>query len=116
MYKSEVTLAQSSEAISSSFVDCAITISKRILHVAANQELLAFCDSFFIGSIPHPIQSIYVFQALCDRGQTHAKITWGLACLIDHYRMDYINLGAFAISKISSATHLKVVVSKTPPS
>ena len=68
LYMSKMTLARSSEAISVAFVDCAITISKRILSLPENQLQLDWCDEHFVGrDKSHPFASIYALQALIDR-------------------------------------------------
>ena len=44
-------------------------------------------------------------QALVDRASTPDNITWALEGLVDHYRMTYIDLGAFSISKLRDHRH-----------
>ena len=39
-------------------------------------------------------------KTLVDRASTPDNITWALEGLVDHYRMDYIDLGAFATLKL----------------
>jgi hypothetical protein len=100
MYASHLTLARSSERVSNSFVDCSITIDQRILSTES-ADLLEWCDENYLDATPtHPFTSIYVLQAVCDRGQTPPRISWAMSLLVDHYRMEFIDIGTFAIRKI----------------
>ena len=99
LYKKNVKLASSSEPISSTFVDSALTVYSRILTVPENVALLTYCDErWFVKG--HPFSSIYSLQAICDRCSTQVRINNALVGLVDHYRMGFINIGEFVQSKI----------------
>jgi hypothetical protein len=100
LYETNMKLARSTEPLSSSFIDSAVTVYRRILCVEENQALLAWCDEFFLGIKKHPLISIYSLQALIDRAQTPEKIAFGLEMLVDHYLMEYIDLGTFSVKKL----------------
>jgi len=109
MYKKNVKLARSSEPISNSFVDSAITTYKRVLGNPANQALLNYCHETYT-TANHPFTSIYALQALCNRASNPARINFGLDGLIDHYRMGSITLGEFAVSKLKDYRQSYVAV------
>ena len=102
MYKTKMKFARSSEPVSDSFVDTAITTYKRILGNPVNQEILSYCDEHFVGT-NHPFNSIYALQAVCDRASTAIRISFALEGLVDHYLMEFINLGEFTVSKLRDA-------------
>ena len=112
-YKVYVKLARSSEEISQTFVENAITIHKRLLSVRRNQELLDWCDEYYAGSASersHPFPTINSLLSLCERAHTPAKITWSLELMLDHYRMEYIDLGHFSSRKLKDPKESYVCV------
>lgn len=102
MYAKHLKLARSSEPISKAFVDCAVTIHKRILADDANAELLAWCDNHFTPA-QHPFHSIYILQCVCDKCSTAAKIGFVMAGIVDHVRMGYISSSDLVISKLKDS-------------
>ena len=101
IYTKMMVMARSSEQISCSFVEGAVSIHKRMLSVPRNQEILDWCDEHFLDSDkPHPFLSLYCLSAVCDRAQSPPKTTFALELLVDHYKMDFIDQGHFAVKKI----------------
>ena len=99
LYNANVVLARSSDPVSPAFVDAAMTVYKRILSDPAKAEILALCDHIFLDA-EHPLNSIWTLQAIIDRAQTPPKILTALTWLVDHYRMNYIDLGIFSVRNI----------------
>ena len=98
MYDDHMKYARGTERIKESFVDCAITIFNRVLNVPAANRWLGWCEEHLIAKSPW--KSIYALQALVDRARTEDRVIWGLWGLVDHFRMEYIDLGVFTISKL----------------
>ena len=101
MYASSLVLARSSEAVSATFVDSSLTVHKRILHDPTNMALLEWCDEQCSGTADvHPFASIYTLQGVCDRTSGNVQTNWALQILVDHLRMEYIDIGCFSVRKI----------------
>ena len=110
-YEQMMVLARSSEKITSTFVDTAVTVHRRLLLIPSVAELLQWCDEFFVThDLPHPFQSVYAFQGICDRTASSLQTAFAIELLIDHYRMGFINLGSFAVKKIRDARDSYVCV------
>ena len=77
--------------MSEAFIDCAVTIDKRILAHLECRRMLEFLDNHCEeNDVAHPFQSIYSFQAVCDRVPERKypgskQITLVLAHLVDNY-------------------------------
>ena len=99
LYNSNVVLARSTDPVSAAFVDAAMTVYKRILSDPAKAEILSVCDDIFLDA-EHPFNSIWTLQSIIDRAQTPQKILTALTWLVDHYRMNFIDLGTFSVRKI----------------
>ena len=65
--------AKSSEKISASFIDSALTVFNRLFALPAALECLVFCDEAYSAD-QNPFQSIYVLQAIVDRAKTSGRI------------------------------------------
>ena len=100
LYNANVVLARSTEPVSVAFVDSSMTIYKRILMDPVKALILALCDDLYPDPAKHPFNSIYVLQAICDRASTPAKILTALIWLVDHYRMEIIDIGCFACRRM----------------
>ena len=72
--------------------------------------LLQWCDEQYLEAAQHPFGSIYALQAVVDRAQTSQLITWGLTLLVDHYRMEYIDLGHFSVRRLKDTKDSYVIV------
>ena len=86
MYKEHMKHARSSEKIKDAFVDCAITVFKRVLSNSEANKWLQWCEESLIEKSPW--KSIYALQAAIDRAQSQEKIAWAIWGITDHYRMD----------------------------
>jgi hypothetical protein len=100
LYQANMKFASNSEVVSTSFVECAITIDKRILSIAANSAVLENCDEQFVGLKEHPFQSVYVLNAVCERVKSETKMTWVLQGLIDQFQMKFIDMGSFTHARM----------------
>ena len=109
LYKTHMKLARSSEPVTKSFVDSAVTIYRRVLNDQQNQSVLAWCDDNY-NVKDHPFNSIYALQALCDRASTPSRIAFALEGLIDHYRMGFINAGEFTVSRLKDSRQSYICV------
>ena len=49
----------------------------------------------------HPFTSVYSLQAVIDRAQSPQRISFSMEGLLDAYRMQFINIGEFAVKKLS---------------
>ena len=99
LYNSNVVLARSTDPVSAAFVDAAMTVYKRILSDPAKAEIITLCDDMFLDA-QHPFISVWTLQSIIDRAQTPQKILTALTWLVDHYRMNFIDLGTFSVRKI----------------
>ena len=96
-YKSSVKFwARTSEDISVSFVDSAITVYPRVFSLPATRVAVIWCDEN-LSSTENPFQSIYLLQAVVDRAKTPDKISWAIQGLVDHLRMGIIDKSVFSI-------------------
>ena len=94
-YKSSVKFwARTSEDITVSFVDTAITTYNRVFSLPAAKDAIMWCDEN-LSSLENPFQSVYVFQAIIDRAKTPEKIGWAVQGLVDHLRMGLIDKSTF---------------------
>ena len=91
-FKTNMTCyARKTERVSEAFVDNAVTIDRRILNHKECRLMLEFLDNYCLeNGLPHPFQSIYSLQAVCDRCPEKkytgsAQITLVLAHLVDNY-------------------------------
>ena len=103
-YEEHMKYATGTEKVSTAFVDSAMTIDKRILSLPAAREALEWCDMNFMDK-KNPFYSIYVLQAVVDRAQTAKQIAWSMQGLVDHLRMEYIDLGTFTVKKNEGSPH-----------
>ena len=87
-YHEKMKYARGTEGVSASFVDSALTVYKRVLSNPAACGWLEWCDEHLMEKSPWS-KSIYALQALVDRAQTTARITWAICGLTDLYRMDW---------------------------
>jgi hypothetical protein len=112
-YKKHMKLARSSEPISKSFVESAVTIYKRVVGDQHNQSILIWCDENYTAK-NHPFNSIYALQAVCDRASTPSRIGFVLEGLVDHYRMGFITIGEFTVSRLKDprSSYATVLVMK----
>jgi hypothetical protein len=110
MYATHLVQARSSEKISPTFVDSAITVVKRVINNAECSAILEWCDENFLDNLQHPWSSIYALQSLCDRAVCPHLISWGIELLVDHYRMDFIDIGVFSVRKLKDTKESYVVV------
>ena len=106
MFK-RLKLARSSEVVTESFVDCAVTIDKRLLSIGECCDVLTWCDENLMGlpgtKTAHPFSSIYSLQAVIDRGQSQARIAFGFCGLVDALRMEYITPSEFAVKRLGDS-------------
>ena len=100
LYRQHVKFASSTEAVSTSFVDSALTIYRRVLHIQENHTLLEWCDATYMDAKRNPFSSISTLQALVDRARAPELITLALRGLVDAYRMEQIEMSQFAVGKI----------------
>ena len=98
-YKNCKFWARTSEEITVSFVDTAITTFSRVFSLPAAKDAIVWCDET-LSSLENPFQSIYVFQAIIDRAKTPEKIGWAVQGLVDHLRMGLIDKSVFANAKL----------------
>ena len=66
LYNKRVKMARSTEQVSKSFVDTAITVYKRILSLEDAKKVLKWVDENFFGS-RNPFDSVYAFQAVVNK-------------------------------------------------
>lgn len=105
IYEKEMPFwAKTSERISAAFVDSAVTIYKRVFSLPAALEAIVWCDENLASNV-NPFQSIYVLQSIVDRAQTPERIAWAIPGLLDHYRMELIDKGAFSVAKLRDYRH-----------
>jgi hypothetical protein len=93
-YGDKMKYAHSSEKISNSFVDVALTVYSRVLMLPDARKSLEWAEENMMGKSPWA-KSIYALQALVDRGKTPDRISWALCGLTDLYRMDMISTKEF---------------------
>ena len=96
-HSSHMQYARNTERVSKAFVDSAITISKRIFGLDKARLVLDWRDDY-MGK--KTFSSVYSLQALVGHAQTPNNIIFGIEGMIDHYKMDYLDIGHFAICKI----------------
>jgi hypothetical protein len=97
-FYAQVKFATTSEVVSDFFVDCALTIYRRVLSIDRCKFLLEWCDRVFLTK--NPWKSVAALQALVDRAQTPANIQYCLEGLIDGERMGFLDAGSFVVSKL----------------
>ena len=87
-YHEKMKYARGTDQVSASFVDSAITVHRRVLSNSTARHWLEWCDEHLMERSPWS-KSIYALQALVDRAQSSARITWAICGLTDLYRMDW---------------------------
>ena len=87
-YQKHMHYASTSEKVSDSFVDTAITIHKRVLTNTEAQACLQWCEENLLGCANPWNKSIYSLQSVVDRAQSSERINWAIRGMTDHYRMD----------------------------
>ena len=97
-YSEQMKYAKNSERVSKTFVDSAITISKRVLGLDSARLVLDWCDEYYMDR--NPFSSVHCLQALVHRAQTPNNIAFAVEGMIDHYRMEFLDVGHFVVSKI----------------
>ena len=102
LYSQHLKLSSGQEKISESFVDCALTIHRRLLSLPKCHEVLEWCDQNWHNG--GAWKSIYALQALCDRAGTPEMIEWSLEGMVDGIRMGFLDAGNFVISKLERLT------------
>ena len=112
MCTQHLKLASNQEKISESFVDCALSIHRRLLSIPKCQEILEWCDQNWL--ISSAWKSIYSLQALLDRAGAPDLIAWSLEGMVDGVRMNFLDSGHFVISKLkdSRASYIEVLKMK----
>jgi hypothetical protein len=111
LYATHLVQARSSEQISPTFIDSAITVVKRVINIPECATLLEWCDENFLdNTLQHPFNSIYALQSVCDRAQLPHLISWSLDLLVDHYRMEFIDIGFFSVRKLKDTKESYVIV------
>ncbi|CAK0817571.1 unnamed protein product [Prorocentrum cordatum] len=98
LYEKKMKYARSTEKVKPTFVDNAITVHKRLLSLEASNRCLVWADENLMNKSPW--NSLYAMHAVVERASTPNKIDWAMMGLTDHYRMDFINLGEFGVSKL----------------
>ena len=107
LWAKNVKMARSSEPVSDSFIDSAVTLDRRLMSIGECTEVLTWCDEHLMGpshsNTANPFTSVYMLQAVVDRGQTPQRIAFGMQGLLDAYRMKFINIGEFSVKKLTDS-------------
>ena len=93
IWMDNVTFARSSEAVSSTWIETAVTVYNRVLAVPAAMQIIEWCDenNYTI------ISSVNWLHALVKRATDVDHIVWALQGLLDAYRMGHIDQGTLAV-------------------
>ena len=86
--------------MSASFIDCALTINKRVLTIPACAELLRAMDDVY--GTRGPFDSVFKIQVIINRSKTPSAIAWVLECVVDQLRMQQLEVGDFNTRKLDS--------------
>jgi hypothetical protein len=97
-FLSSVQTASSSENMSASFIDAALTIESRILTSAVAREILNIMDSKY--GMHGPLNSVYKLQAIINRARTPSLIEWCMTSLADSIAMGFLEPGECSIKKL----------------
>ena len=110
----KVKMARSSEAVTDSFIDVAVTLDRRLMSIDECTEVLTWCDEHLMGppgsNTANPFTSVYMLQAVVDRGSTPHRIAFAMQGLLDAYRMNIINIGEFSVKKLGDVRSSYVCV------
>ena len=101
VFASGVSLAKSSEPMSPSFIDAALTIEARVLSNDVCSVCLTLLEDHY--GISGPFNSVYKLQSVVNRGKTQQGIEWCLLSLADALRMRFLEVGDFTVSKLNTA-------------
>ena len=91
-YGKHAQFSRKTENVTKGFVDAAATLYKRLLSLPAAREVLEWCDTNLLAR-DNPFESVWVLQAVVDRAQTPETISYVMAALLDHWRMQYSDVG-----------------------
>ena len=86
--------------MSASFIDCALTINRRVLTIPACAELLRAMDDDY--GTRGPFDSVFKIQTIINRSKTPSAIAWVLECVVDQLRMQQLGVGDFSTRKLDS--------------
>jgi len=92
-YQDGVRFAEGSDVITAEFVDCAMTVLRRLMATPRCSELIMSMEELGAQS---PLDSIYKLQKIVSRAQSPTKIEWCLELMIDFWRS-----GALASDQLS---------------
>ena len=108
-FLNSVQFASSSEKMSASFVDAALTIESRILTSNSAKHILNDMDNQY--GITGPLNSVYKLQAIINRARTPGLIEWSLTSLADSLAMSFLEPGDFSIKKLEKL-HCEIAMLK----
>ena len=85
VFEKEVAFAPTSDKMSVSFVDSALTVNRRVLSNDVCKELLEEMDAQY--GAQGPLNSVYKFQAIVSKAQTATTLRLSICGLIDGFEM-----------------------------
>jgi len=91
-----VTFAKSSEAVSTSWIEVAVTVYNRVLAVPSAMQLIEWCDE----NNWNIISSVHWLHALVKRATDKDHIVWALQGLLDFYRFGHIDQGTLSVRSL----------------
>ena len=99
LYTEQLKLASNVEKNSETWVDCTLTVYRRVLKIPACQQFLAHCDEVFLSENPWN-KSINALQALVDRAQTQENIMYALFGMIDGWQCGFVDAGCWSVNRL----------------
>ena len=96
-YGKQAQFSSKTEKVVKGFVGASATIYKRLLSLPAARAVLEWCATIML-TRDNPFESVCELQAVVDRAQTPETISYVMAALLDHWMMQYIDVGHFVIS------------------
>jgi hypothetical protein len=97
-FLNSVQTASSSEKMSASFIDAALTIESRILTSVVARTILNAMDSKY--GMHGPLNSVYKLQSIINRARTPSLIEWCMTSLSDSLIMGFLEPGECSIKKL----------------
>ena len=83
IWMDKVQFARSSDKVSVTWIETAITVFNRVLSGPAAAKIIEYCDEHY----PDVISSVHFLHALVKRAGDEEHIIRALEGLLDHYRM-----------------------------
>eukprot|EP00959_Pyramimonas_sp_CCMP1952_P246174 5145608-Pyramimonas_sp.AAC.1 len=96
-----VRLADSSEPMNKSFVDCCLTIESRLMSIASCRSVLRAFEEESPNMVNTPLNSVYKLNAIISKARVPEDIEWTMQALYDGFKMGYIHIGEFSVVKLS---------------